>query len=832
MPGNTLAFTILMHDQGSKVVGKFAANVSKAAGDVSKSSKTFESAGKKSGEGLGKALLGGFAGYLSVEAIRGALTGIIGGASDLNETISKTDQVFGRSSDQIHSWAKTAETSMGLSQDAAESNANSLGLLFSQVGFNSQAAAAMSKKWVQLAVDLGSFNNADPTEILGAMQSATRGEYDELQRFVPMINAATLEQKALAMTGKTVADQLTDQDKILALQALTFAQTGKAQGDFARTSTGVANQTKIATAEIQNSAAALGGELLPAAADVLQAITGDIIPTIREMGEIFSDLPDPVQLGVKAILGIAGASAVVVPAGKKIAEKVSEVREEYEALGKVGKVSVLGLGVLGLAFAAGTTILGAYAKQQADAKKAVKDLTDTLDDQGAKVTASTRLWARDELAKNGAKDAAKELGIQLTDLVTAGLDPQSEAAARVNGILESYKTAATGAYGATQQNTVAARDNAAKATLVENALKGQNNQLDEARQKKKEDIEVSKGAADANAEQAQQHETAAQKAKKEADELQNLIDQLTKLTRGALNLSTAEINFQGAIDDATAAVKDNGKTLDLNSEKGRNNRKALDDIARATSDLIESKAQQGATETQLQATQDQGTVAFYKQALAMGATQKQADALTKKYFGIPGSRLTKLTADKKDADAKIADIKKKLKDPNLTKERKAKLSADIATLLRRKKQAQDAINKLHGKTVTISASAHINMDQFNSSLSSMERRLAASGFNYYAAGTTSARRGMAIVGEEGPELVRFGGGEQVFNAAQTRRIAATPTRLDIGQYKSGGRTAPTPVVIQNYGVIGSQGELQNWLVRSLDDIGRLGRVPAAFKGGR
>lgn len=40
----------------------------------------------------------------------------------------------------------------------------------------------------------------------------------------------------------------------------------------------------------------------------------------------------------------------------------------------------------------------------------------------------------------------------------------------------------------------------------------------------------------------------------------------------------------------------------------------------------------------------------------------------------------------------------------------------------------------------------------------------------YATGTRSAKRGWAIVGEEGPELVEMGGGERVYNARQTRRM--------------------------------------------------------------
>lgn len=43
----------------------------------------------------------------------------------------------------------------------------------------------------------------------------------------------------------------------------------------------------------------------------------------------------------------------------------------------------------------------------------------------------------------------------------------------------------------------------------------------------------------------------------------------------------------------------------------------------------------------------------------------------------------------------------------------------------------------------------------------------------YATGTKNARRGLAWVGENGPELVSFHGGEIVYTAAQSRRLATT-----------------------------------------------------------
>ncbi len=76
-------------------------------------------------------------------------------------------------------------------------------------------------------------------------------------------------------------------------------------------------------------------------------------------------------------------------------------------------------------------------------------------------------------------------------------------------------------------------------------------------------------------------------------------------------------------------------------------------------------------------------------------------------------------------------------------------------------------------------------------------------YSYYASGTNYAASGLAVVGENGPELVNFNGGEQVYTAHETERIlrgmVAAPSRepellsLDLGY---GGYTQPIQVVIQ------------------------------------
>jgi len=256
------------------------------------------------------------AGFLSANLVSGAaerikdfMAGSISAASDLNETMSKTDAVFGTSASNIHQWAKGAVDSMGLSRNAAESNASALGLIFTQMGTGSKAAANMSEKWVQLASDIGSFNNADPTEVLDAMAGATRGEYDALQKYVPTISAASVQHEALAMSGKKSADQLTAHDNLLAVQKILFEQTTKAQGDFARTGDQNANSQKKAAAAMTNAQAALGKGLLPVVTLGAQMM--------ERLGKILGAHPGLV-MAVAAVVGgvlVAAFTAWAIAAG-------------------------------------------------------------------------------------------------------------------------------------------------------------------------------------------------------------------------------------------------------------------------------------------------------------------------------------------------------------------------------------------------------------------------------------------------------------------------------------------------------------------------------------
>ncbi len=71
----------------------------------------------------------------------------------------------------------------------------------------------------------------------------------------------------------------------------------------------------------------------------------------------------------------------------------------------------------------------------------------------------------------------------------------------------------------------------------------------------------------------------------------------------------------------------------------------------------------------------------------------------------------------------------------------------------------------------------------------------ASGNRGYATGTESAQPGWAMVGENGPELMFFNGGEKVLNAAQTSALQAEPA-VSAKLASTGGSMPPVQVTFQ------------------------------------
>ena len=206
-------------------------------------------------------------------------------ASDLNETLAKSGQIFGTSAKEVELFAQGAATALGQTKQQAIDAAASFGIFGKAAGLSGGTLAEFSTKFVTLASDLASFNNASPEEAITAIGAALRGESEPIRRFGVLLNDAALKSAAMEMGIYNGNGALTAQQKVLAATEVIFQQTSDAQGDFARTSDGLANQQRILKAQFDNIAATLGQILLPFFLRFVTFINNNILPAIQIFAE-------------------------------------------------------------------------------------------------------------------------------------------------------------------------------------------------------------------------------------------------------------------------------------------------------------------------------------------------------------------------------------------------------------------------------------------------------------------------------------------------------------------------------------------------------------------
>jgi hypothetical protein len=213
------------------------------------------------------------AGYLAVGAVIGGvvvkgLTSLIKKASDAQETFGKFDTVFKNVKGQADSAAKALADSFGLSSVKAKELLGDTGDLLSGFGFTGQEALKLSDEVNRLAVDLASFTNFSGGAE-GASKILTKallGERESMKSLGIAITEADIKQLA---EDKGIVGELDRQQKAMLTLELATRQSKNAIGDFERTQTGFANQSRILKARLEDISVAIGSKLLPGATDFM-----------------------------------------------------------------------------------------------------------------------------------------------------------------------------------------------------------------------------------------------------------------------------------------------------------------------------------------------------------------------------------------------------------------------------------------------------------------------------------------------------------------------------------------------------------------------------------
>jgi hypothetical protein len=646
--------------------GKLAKAQASAASEIKKTGRSLgsqmvgssadaaEKGGRRAFLSVGKSLGGGLrAGIVQpLAGLQGLVGGVIAGAglasffkdavlgaSDLNETVSKTKVIFGQSGDAIIDWSKNAVTSMGLTQQQALGAASSFGDMFLQLGLTGKQATGMSTQMVQLAADLASFNNADITDVLEAQSGAFRGEFDSIQRFIPNISAARVEQVALGQSHKKTTAELTAQDKVLATQAILLQDSSRASGDFARTSSGTANQMRILQANFSEFLTDLGQKFLPLVNRGVTELNAFIGP-LGEMVDFIAALPPGVFAGAAALAGFIGTAKVATGVTGKLSDGVQSLIERgggFEASG--GRLSnatkgfgaalrgaALSINPVTVGLAAAAAAVGFYAQKKAEAKRRVEDFTAAVQQDSGALGENTRQLVAHTLEQDGALRAAQMFGLNLKDVTDAVLGNQ-QALGRINGVLDAYKASQQEAVTAGDTVNATTQDSNEAYTKLRDTLGSTTSAVSQAAAAAQRQTAATGPATGAITQNTTAVKAQGQTAEEAAAKVQGLITKMFALGAANGDVASADISFRNSLAQLTQSVKDNGTSLDLNKQKGRDNRSAvIQSITAAQQYATAVGAQTGNQDKARKAFQD-SIPQIREQARRLGLNKKEVDAL-------------------------------------------------------------------------------------------------------------------------------------------------------------------------------------------------------------
>lgn len=235
--------------------------------------------------------------------VKGAVTA----ASDLNEVGAAVDQVFGSAAGTMKQYATTASSTMGQSQTQFLNAAKTFGIFGKAAGLAGEQNASFSTEFVKLATDLASFNNTSVDTAINALGAGLRGESEPLRQFGVLLDDATLKARATEMGIYNGSGALSQQQRVLAAHAEILAQTNTQQGDFARTSDGLANSQRTLEATFADMKATVGQSLAPAFAQLSQAL----VPVVQQLGPVLSTV---VAALMPLITALTGSIDKLIPA--------------------------------------------------------------------------------------------------------------------------------------------------------------------------------------------------------------------------------------------------------------------------------------------------------------------------------------------------------------------------------------------------------------------------------------------------------------------------------------------------------------------------------------
>ncbi|MDK0890727.1 hypothetical protein P5F21_11630 [Clostridium perfringens] len=424
------------------IINKKGNEAEKTLGKVGKKTETFGSKLLKLNEKVGSVAVKGSA------MITAPLTAIgvasFKAASDINESLSKAEVVFGNNAKAVEEWSKTATTAFGASQNEALEMVSKYGAMGKAMGLSDQQVKDYSMSLTQCAGDLASFNNISIDMANTALTGVFTGETESLKGLGIVMTQTNLEAYALASGFKKVDKnstevkkasldvekaqkrlteatkkygsssvqareanlnltsaqekfnkamkgskvELSEAEKVQLRYNYVMDQTKLAHGDYERTSDSAANSAKTFQKSLANLSASFGQFLLTLT-PLIQVATKVVVA--------FNNMNDGTKKTIVIIAGLVAGIFPLLLAFSKTVKAVQDIKNGLKIFNTGVKSGIVGLKNFTKATKNETNAIGKFGKGIVSVTKAIVRFMINLAKSTLQLIKNGALWVANKV---------------------------------------------------------------------------------------------------------------------------------------------------------------------------------------------------------------------------------------------------------------------------------------------------------------------------------------------------------------------------------------------------------------------------------------------------
>lgn len=379
-------------------LARTGASSGRAANSLGRSLESYTSSTHRASKGtygLASAIGKLYATYWLVFRAFGKIRDAINISSDLTEVQNIVDVTFGNMAYKVEEFAKTSIEQFGMSELSLKQYASRFQAMGSAMGISgssigsansflnkqtkgyvglSKSMSDVSLNLTKLTADMASFYNVDQKDVAEDLESVFTGMTRPLRQYGLDLTEATLKEWALKNGLDSDIKSMSQAEKTMLRYQYVMANTGAAQGDFARTADTWANQTRILKQNFEQLASVIGGVFINSFKPLVSALNAAMSHVIafaetisNALGKIFGWKYESGSGGIASDFGDAADSAYDIAgstgqAAKNIDKMKAGLRafDELKTISKKDDSSGSGSGGSGGANASG----GQWTKQE------------------------------------------------------------------------------------------------------------------------------------------------------------------------------------------------------------------------------------------------------------------------------------------------------------------------------------------------------------------------------------------------------------------------------------------------------------------------------------